>query len=141
MHFTWRLSQSNPTYMYGTYKTTTHVHFKVKKQIFNFNNVTFSVLQSATNSSKVDLAPFQIQPAILELLAGHTIPIQVTFTPTSVKHFSRDITMVCDNCTVKHFTIKGNNNNNNNRIYNAPFAKGYKAPGIITARSGANFEI
>ncbi|XP_071803084.1 deleted in lung and esophageal cancer protein 1-like [Asterias amurensis] len=63
--------------------------------------------KSATNSSKVDLAPFQIQPAILELLAGHTIPIQVTFTPTSVKHFSRDITMVCDNCTVKHFTIKG----------------------------------
>ena len=29
--------------------------------------------------------------------------------------------------------------NNNNRIYNAPFAKGYKAPGIITAKSGANF--
>ena len=34
-------------------------------------------------------------------------------------------------------SVKYNNNNNNyNRIYNAPFAKGYKAPGIITARSG-----
>ena len=32
------------------------------------------------------------------------------------------------------------NNNNNNRIYNGPFAKLYKAPGIIIiARSGANF--
>ena len=30
--------------------------------------------------------------------------------------------------------------NNNNSICNAPFAKGYKAPGIITARIGANFE-
>ena len=31
--------------------------------------------------------------------------------------------------------------NNKNRIYNAPFAKGYKAPGIITAKSGTKFEI
>ncbi|XP_022081791.1 deleted in lung and esophageal cancer protein 1-like [Acanthaster planci] len=63
--------------------------------------------KSATNIDKVDLAPFVIQPAIFELLAGQTIPIQVTFTPTSVKHFARDLTMVCDNCTVKHFTLKG----------------------------------
>ena len=35
-----------------------------------------------------------------------------------------------------------NNNNNNNRIYNAPFAKGYKAPGIFYCKvSGRKFEL
>ena len=35
-----------------------------------------------------------------------------------------------------------NNNNENNRIYNAPFAKRYKAPGIIILQGvGRIFEI
>ena len=49
---------------------------------------------------------------------------------------------VSNNNNNNNNNINNNNNNkNNNRINNAPFPKGYKAPGIITARSGTKFEI
>ena len=34
-----------------------------------------------------------------------------------------------------------NNNNNSNRIYDAPFSKGYKVPGIFCKVGGTKFEL
>ncbi|XP_072029825.1 LOW QUALITY PROTEIN: deleted in lung and esophageal cancer protein 1-like [Amphiura filiformis] len=63
--------------------------------------------KSVATKDRVDLQPFVIEPSLFELLAGHTITLQIIFTPPSIRSFSRDITMVCDNCTVRHFTVKG----------------------------------
>ncbi|XP_071961985.1 deleted in lung and esophageal cancer protein 1-like [Antedon mediterranea] len=59
------------------------------------------------NPERVKLEPFLIQPAMFELPAGYSILLQVVFTPASVDTFIQKITMICDNCHVKHFTLKG----------------------------------
>ena len=40
---------------------------------------------------------------------GHddTVVIDIVFQPPQVKSYSVDMCMVCDNCNVKHFSIKG----------------------------------
>ena len=36
-----------------------------------------------------------------------TVVMDIVFQPPQVKSYSVDMCMVCDNCNVKHFTIKG----------------------------------
>ena len=36
-----------------------------------------------------------------------TVVMDIVFKPPQVKSYSVDMCMVCDNCNVKHFSIKG----------------------------------
>ena len=53
------------------------------------------------------IPPFDIRPAVLEIKKNDTIIMDIVFQPPAVKSYSVDMCMVCDNCNVKHFTIKG----------------------------------
>ena len=37
----------------------------------------------------------------------NTVVMDIVFQPPQVKSYSVNMCMVCDNCNVKHFTIKG----------------------------------
>ncbi|XP_071812080.1 deleted in lung and esophageal cancer protein 1-like isoform X2 [Apostichopus japonicus] len=63
--------------------------------------------KSVSAGDKTELPPFLIQPAMFELQAGHAISLYITFSPRSASVFEKTVTIVCDNCNVKHFTIKG----------------------------------
>ena len=39
-----------------------------------------------------------------------TVVMDIVFQPSQVKSYSVDMCMVCDNCNVKHFSIKGKYN-------------------------------
>ncbi|XP_013414779.1 deleted in lung and esophageal cancer protein 1 [Lingula anatina] len=65
----------------------------------NFKNV------SSTGS--VQVPPFEIRPSVFELHHGDTMLLEVIFTPPSVKEYTQSLTIVCDNCHVQHFTIRG----------------------------------
>ena len=53
------------------------------------------------------MSPFDIRPAVFELAAGGVVYLEVMFSPQAVTSYSQELTMVCDNCQVKHFTITG----------------------------------
>lgn len=55
----------------------------------------------------VSLPPFEVRPSVFELLAGQKTIIEVAFRPSQVREYTEEITMVCDNCQVKHFRLKG----------------------------------
>ncbi|KAK3588190.1 hypothetical protein CHS0354_012251 [Potamilus streckersoni] len=63
--------------------------------------------KSSVNNGSVHLPPFEIRPSVLELLMGETGVIEVVFCPPAVKTYTQEFVMVCDNCHVKHFTLKG----------------------------------
>ncbi|XP_033743778.1 deleted in lung and esophageal cancer protein 1-like isoform X2 [Pecten maximus] len=63
--------------------------------------------KSVVRNGSVLIQPFEIRPSVLELMKGESGVIEIIFTPPSVKSFNQEITLVCDNCHVKHFTIKG----------------------------------
>ncbi|XP_021361346.1 deleted in lung and esophageal cancer protein 1-like isoform X1 [Mizuhopecten yessoensis] len=63
--------------------------------------------KSVVRNGSVHIQPFEIRPSVLELMKGESGVIEIIFTPPSVKSYSQDVTLVCDNCHVKHFTIKG----------------------------------
>ena len=52
------------------------------------------------------IPPFDIRPAVLEIAKDDTVVMDMVFQPPQVKSFSEDMGMVCDNCNVKHFSIK-----------------------------------
>lgn len=63
--------------------------------------------QSVVTNGSVKIAPFDVRPSILELMKGDTGVLEVVFAPQSVRSYTQEITIVCDNCHVKHFTLKG----------------------------------
>ncbi|XP_060064823.1 deleted in lung and esophageal cancer protein 1-like [Ylistrum balloti] len=63
--------------------------------------------KSVVRNGSVSIQPFEIRPSVLELMKGESGVIEIIFTPPSVKSYSQEVTLVCDNCHVKHFTIKG----------------------------------
>ena len=52
---------------------------------------------------------WNISPLKVSIIVSHdnTIVMDIVFQPPQVKSYSVDMCMVCDNCNVKHFTIKG----------------------------------
>ena len=64
-------------------------------------------LQSVVHNGNVPIPPFDIRPAVLEIAKDDTVVMDMVFQPPQVKSFSVDMGMVCDNCNVKHFSIKG----------------------------------
>ena len=59
------------------------------------------------HNGNVPIPPFDIRPAVLENAKDDTVVMDIVFQPPQVKSYSVDMCMVCDNCNVKHFTIKG----------------------------------
>ena len=49
-----------------------------------------------------------IFPLKVSIIVSHddTVVMDIVFQPQQVKSYSVDICMVCDNCNVKHFSIK-----------------------------------
>ena len=64
-------------------------------------------IQSVVTNGSVKIPPFEVRPSILELMKGDTGVLEVVFAPHAVRSFTQEITIVCDNCQVKHFTLKG----------------------------------
>uniref|UniRef100_A0A8W8MX88 Deleted in lung and esophageal cancer protein 1 n=1 Tax=Magallana gigas TaxID=29159 RepID=A0A8W8MX88_MAGGI len=63
--------------------------------------------KSVVTNGSVKIAPFDVRPSILELMKGDTGVLEVVFAPQSVRSYTQEITIVCDNCHVKHFTLRG----------------------------------
>nr|XP_022304299.1 deleted in lung and esophageal cancer protein 1-like isoform X2 [Crassostrea virginica] len=63
--------------------------------------------KSVVTNGSVKIPPFEVRPSILELMKGDTGVLEVIFAPHAVRSFTQEITIVCDNCHVKHFTLKG----------------------------------
>ena len=65
-------------------------------------------LQSVVHDNgNLPIPPFDIRPAVLEIAKDDTVVMDIEFQPPQVKSYSVDMCMVCDNCNVKHFSIKG----------------------------------
>lgn len=43
------------------------------------------------------------------LLHANDVCLQVAFFPSTTDKFSQDFTIVCDNCQVKHLSVRGKN--------------------------------
>ena len=63
--------------------------------------------QKTIVSNAVQMYPFEVRPAVFELPRGGSTVIEVAFTPSNPEFYSVQMTMVCDNCHVRHFTITG----------------------------------
>ena len=65
------------------------------------------LFQSVVRNGSVSLPPFIVRPSVLELMKGESGVIEVIFSPPSVKSYKQEMTLVCDNCHVQHFTLEG----------------------------------
>ncbi|KAL4222937.1 Deleted in lung and esophageal cancer protein 1 [Mactra antiquata] len=63
--------------------------------------------KSVVRNGNVPIPPFDVRPSVLEIAAGQTGLMEIIFQPSAVKSYSVDMCMVCDNCNVRHFKIKG----------------------------------
>ncbi|XP_056008414.1 deleted in lung and esophageal cancer protein 1-like isoform X2 [Ostrea edulis] len=63
--------------------------------------------KSVVTNGSVQIPPFDVRPSMLELMKGDTGVMEVVFAPHAIRKFTQEITIVCDNCQVKHFTLKG----------------------------------
>ena len=64
-------------------------------------------LQSATALGTVIIVPFEVRPPFFELDRGQSIVLEVLFAPMEVKAYEAQLTCVCDNCHIRHFTLTG----------------------------------
>ncbi|KAL5006767.1 hypothetical protein ScPMuIL_015573 [Solemya velum] len=55
----------------------------------------------------VPVPPFEVRPTVLDLGKDECGVVEVLFNPPAVKAYSQELTAVCDNCQVRHFTLKG----------------------------------
>lgn len=65
------------------------------------------VLQSVVTNGAVAMPPFNVRPSVVELMKGESGVIEVIFSPKSVRSFTQEMTLVCDNCNVSHFMLQG----------------------------------
>ncbi|XP_053374594.1 deleted in lung and esophageal cancer protein 1-like isoform X2 [Mercenaria mercenaria] len=63
--------------------------------------------KSVIRNGSVSIPPFDVRPSVLDIGPDQTGLMEVVFQPPSVKSYSLDMCMVCDNCTVRHFVLKG----------------------------------
>lgn len=66
-------------------------------------------MQSVVAAGCVSLSVFEVRPAIFEIQRGEQETLEILFSPPRVETFSDQVTVVCDNCQIKHFTITGEN--------------------------------
>lgn len=55
----------------------------------------------------LSVPPFQIQPAYFEMEPGKLISLKLFFAPTDLKVYEEEFFILCDNCQIKKFTIRG----------------------------------
>ncbi|XP_052246606.1 deleted in lung and esophageal cancer protein 1-like isoform X3 [Dreissena polymorpha] len=63
--------------------------------------------KSVVRNGNVPIPPFDVRPSVLDVGPDQTALMEIVFQPPSVKSYSVDFCLVCDNCNVKHFTVKG----------------------------------
>ncbi|KAK7110848.1 deleted in lung and esophageal cancer protein 1-like isoform X2 [Littorina saxatilis] len=63
--------------------------------------------KSVIKNGAVALTPFELRPSTLELDRGQLTVIEVMFRPPMTRVYTQDFTILCDNCHVQHFTVKG----------------------------------
>ncbi|XP_030846689.1 deleted in lung and esophageal cancer protein 1 isoform X1 [Strongylocentrotus purpuratus] len=98
---------------------------------------------SVATGDRVNLPPFQLYPAVFEIMEGHAIPLQVSFKPTDTQIYEEEITVVCDNCTVKHFILKGEGQRARVLLESASGSETNPTPGElvdVTAKNHIRFE-
>lgn len=90
------------------------VQFIVKNQggsgrfcIMNRSSWPAHNFKSVVTNGSVSLPPFDVRPSVLELMKGESGVLEVVFSPKAVRHFSQEMTLVCDNCNVRHFLLQG----------------------------------
>ena len=64
-------------------------------------------LQSVTSLGCVSMPAFEVRPAVFELDNLETTVIEVLFTPDAAHSYSEGLSLVCDNCQIKHFDLEG----------------------------------
>ena len=74
---------------------------------FHRDEIDFFCLQSVTGMNSVALYPFEVCPPNFELKHGQSLTLEVLFSPRAIETYTHQMTMVCDNCHVRHFDIKG----------------------------------
>ncbi|XP_060555800.1 deleted in lung and esophageal cancer protein 1-like isoform X2 [Ruditapes philippinarum] len=63
--------------------------------------------KSVVRNGSVSIPPFDVRPSVIDIGPGQTGVMEIVFQPPSVKSYQIDMCMVCDNCNVRHFTLKG----------------------------------
>lgn len=59
------------------------------------------------NPASLDVAPFQVRPAIFELGHKETTCIEIVFRPSELGLANHEVLMLCDNCHMRTFNIIG----------------------------------
>ncbi|XP_077978029.1 deleted in lung and esophageal cancer protein 1-like [Glandiceps talaboti] len=94
-------------------------------------------------SQVVDTQPFEVRPAVFELPGNQAIIIEVAFSPTCIETFTQEITVICDNCQVKHFTLKGIGQNAGVELASVSEGESFALPGElcdVTAQHQVKFD-
>ncbi|XP_065665314.1 deleted in lung and esophageal cancer protein 1 isoform X4 [Hydra vulgaris] len=60
-----------------------------------------------TDVTKLLIKPFTVFPAQFQVNNGGKISLTIIFEPRAVKHFSEDIYLFCDDCSVTKYTLTG----------------------------------
>lgn len=63
--------------------------------------------KSAIQNGSALISPFEIRPSTLELDRGQVALMEVMFKPTVIRSYNQEFTIVCDNCHVQHFCLRG----------------------------------
>ncbi|XP_074658571.1 deleted in lung and esophageal cancer protein 1-like isoform X2 [Tubulanus polymorphus] len=63
--------------------------------------------KTAVNPECLQVAPFSISPSVFDLKSGESTLLEVVFQPTGIETYQRNICMICDNCQVRNYTIRG----------------------------------
>ncbi|CAC5401955.1 unnamed protein product [Mytilus coruscus] len=83
-----------------------HNFKQINSWVFGHKKFGSSKSSVVTNGA-VAMPPFNVRPSVVELMKGESGVIEVIFSPKSVRNFTQEMTLVCDNCNVQHFTLQG----------------------------------
>ncbi|CAG2230526.1 unnamed protein product [Mytilus edulis] len=75
--------------------------------VLNRNSWPAHNFKSVVTNGAVAMPPFNVRPSVVELMKGESGVIEVIFSPKSVRSFTQEMTLVCDNCNVSHFMLQG----------------------------------
>jgi len=65
-------------------------------------------LQSVATVGVVRLGDsFEARPVMFDIPAGQTALLDVLFAPRFIGEFSESLSIICDNCHVRHLTVTG----------------------------------
>ncbi|XP_063421465.1 deleted in lung and esophageal cancer protein 1-like isoform X2 [Mytilus trossulus] len=83
-----------------------HNFKQINSWVFGHKKFGSSKSSVVTNGA-VAMPPFNVRPSVVELMKGESGVIEVIFSPKSVRSFTQEMTLICDNCNVSHFMLQG----------------------------------